>query len=222
MKAAYHLAVAFGVRLRMRRGLGARAAQPEKGKLGRHGLAETSESSLSGQEGAARHADGLAARSDERRLTHEQHVFVDCPVCIIQPTVQPRERNAQARPLERDEVLLARLPHLLGSIGQHAEDITCRLERRSLLAFEAARLPSWRVLLHHVVYVSRAREQASGSLAENRGLLRLHGAELAVQRAEAREHRLYMGAYGCRLEVGRSLHWAHEVVAGLHARPHFR
>tara|TARA_B100000795_G_C22618313_1_gene367847 strand:- start:97 stop:378 length:282 start_codon:yes stop_codon:yes gene_type:complete len=72
MKAAYHLAFAFGKHC----GLGARAAQQEKCKLGRHGLAETSESPLSGQEGAARHVDGLAARSDERHLTHEQLVFV--------------------------------------------------------------------------------------------------------------------------------------------------
>ena len=128
MKAAYHLSACLGMRLRMHCRLGARAAEQEKCKLGRHSLSETCESHLCSRIGAARHTDGLAAWSDEGRLTHEQHVLVDGPSCIIQPTVQARERNAQARPLERDDVLLARLPHLLGCIGQHTEDVACRLE----------------------------------------------------------------------------------------------
>jgi hypothetical protein len=86
-----------------------------------------------------------------------------------------------------------------------------------MCAIEPARLPPGRMLLHCAMHVLRACQQAIGSLAKNSRLLRLHGAKLDVQCAEAREHRLHMGAYGHRLrDVGRSWHWAHEVVAGLH------
>ena len=86
-----------------------------------------------------------------------------------------------------------------------------------MCAIEPARLSPGRVLLHCAMHVLRAYQQANGPLAKNSRLLRLYGAKHALQCAEAREHRLHMGAYGHRLcDVGRSLHWAHEVVAGLH------